>query len=141
MGDAIARAHGHMPYGNEGVLYVGEGVPAATLAMINTNIARYHATRDAGNYMQHHYEPDGQLQRPLLTLHAQRDPQVPFGHEALLGASVAAAGNSAWLSQSGYPRFGHSDAFTAPELGKAFDALVTWVHTGEKPASPVPPGP
>jgi fermentation-respiration switch protein FrsA (DUF1100 family) len=141
IGDGIDRAHGHMVYDNHDAIYVNGVVPPQVVAGINANIARYTATPDAANFLRQHYDPSGVLKRPLLTIHAERDPLVPFGHEALLLGKVTAAGSLDNLSQSHYNRFGHTDAFTAAEVAAAFDALVTWANTGVKPASPVPLGP
>jgi hypothetical protein len=54
---------------------------------------------------------------------------------------VTAAGSLDNLSQSHYARFGHTEAFSAADVGTAFDALVAWTNTGVKPASQVPLGP
>ncbi len=141
--DVLDRTHSHMPYDNHDVTYISAVVPPATLDWINANIARYTATPDALEFLRHHYEPGGVLKTPLLTIHAERDPYVPWGHEAILHDRVAAAGYLDHLSQSHYggARYGHDEAFTDAEIAKAFDALLAWVNTGVKPAEPVSLGP
>jgi pimeloyl-ACP methyl ester carboxylesterase len=139
--DGMDRTQGHMPYDNHDALYTSPVVPAAVLQVINGGIARYTATPDANAYMRHHYEPSGTLQRPLLTIHAEQDPLVPWGHEGILLTQVTAAGNLGNLSQSHYDRFGHTEAFTDAEVAIAFDALVSWVNTGVKPTDPISLGP
>jgi pimeloyl-ACP methyl ester carboxylesterase len=141
MGDGIDRAHGHMVYDNHDAVYVSGVLPPQVLAGINAGIARYTATPDAANFLRQHYEPPGVLERPLLTIHAERDRLVPWGHEQLLLDRVTAAGDLGNLSQSHYARFGHTEAFSAADVAAAFDALVAWTDTGVKPASPVPLGP
>ncbi len=143
IGDALDRTHEHMVYDNHDAVYVNNLVPAAA-AGINAGIARYTATSDALEFLRHHYQPDGVLKTPLLTIHAKRDPLVPSGHEQILHDRVAAAGYLGNLSQSIYDepnRFGHTEAFTATQIAKAFDALLAWVNTGVKPAEPVSLGP
>lgn len=139
--DAMDRAQGHMPYDNHDAVYVSPVLPAPVLQGINAGIGRYTATADARNFLHNHYEPSGLLQRPLLTLHAENDPLVPWGHEALLLARVTAAGSLGNLSQSHYDRYGHTEAFTDAEVARAFDALAGWSESGVKPASPVSLGP
>jgi len=141
IGDGIDRAHGHMVFDNHDATYVSGVLPPQVLAGINAGIARYTATPDAENFLVHHYLPSGNLARPLLTIHAERDRLVPWGHEQLLLDYVTAAGHLDNLSQSHYARFGHVEAFTPAEIAAAFDALVAWTNTGVKPASPVSLGP
>jgi len=141
IGDGIDRAHGHMVFDNHDATYVSGVLPPQVLAGINAGIARYTATPDAENFLVHHYLPSGDLARPLLTIHAERDRLVPWGHEQLLLDYVTAAGHLDNLSQSHYARFGHVEAFTPAEIAAAFDALVAWTNTGVKPASPVSLGP
>ncbi len=136
MEDAVERAHGHMPYDNHDAVYVSDVVPAPTLAWINASIPRYTMTPDAVNLFRQHYEPDGVLRRPLLTLHTRYDPRVPWEHEQILNQRVTAAGSLDRLLQFDFNRFGHDEAFTSAEIGSAFDALVTWVDSGVKPPAP-----
>jgi len=137
--DGVERAHGQMPYDNHDAVYTSSVVPAPTLAWINANIPRYTSTPAARNFLRQHYEPSGALKAPLLTLHAEQDPLVPWGHEALLLDKVTAAGCLDKLVQFHYPYptyFGHTDAFTSAQIGLALDALVAWVDTGVKPGTP-----
>ena len=47
-------------------------------------------------------------------------------------AAVAAAGYTDLLSQRSFNRWGHC-AFQPTEIAAAFDDLVAWVTTGQKP--------
>jgi hypothetical protein len=53
------------------------------------------------------YNTTGQLKNPLVTLHTLADPIVPYDHETLYGAKVAAAGQSSKLVQLPSLRYGH----------------------------------
>jgi fermentation-respiration switch protein FrsA (DUF1100 family) len=73
------------------------------------------------------------INAPVYTIHTTRDPVVPIWHESLFAGKVAAAGRSEFLAQKSYDRWGHS-TFTTQERLEAFDALITWIDTGVKPA-------
>ncbi len=135
MMDALDRTRGHMLYDNHDAVYVGP-VPAATLAWINANIARYTATPDAFAFLQQHYEPTGRLTVPFLALHSQWDFYVPRGHEDILLQRVTDAGRLPLLAQFSYnTKYGHTEVFTGAEVVTGFEALVEWVDSGNKPTT------
>lgn len=134
--ELVARTHDHQLYDNTGVSYVG-CVPPPLLDLVNAGVDRYASTPDAQSYMRNHYEPTGQLSIPVLTLHTLNDPVVPVGHEDVYLAKATAAGSLDNLEQCRYDRYGHTEAFNPAEVVQAFDALVAWVNTGQKPACPV----
>jgi fermentation-respiration switch protein FrsA (DUF1100 family) len=72
------------------------------------------------------------LQIPVLTLHNERDPLVPFSHEERYLQTVEEAGTTDMLYQRTVTAFGHCE-FTIPEILTAFSDLVDWVETGSKP--------
>ncbi len=76
---------------------------------------------------------DGRLARPLLTMHGTGDLFVPIFLEQTLKRAVAAAGKDDLLVQRIYRIAGHCQ-FSQPEMIRAFDDLVAWVHRGTKPA-------
>jgi pimeloyl-ACP methyl ester carboxylesterase len=76
---------------------------------------------------------DGRLERPTLTMHGTGDLFVPIFLEQSLKRAVAAAGKDALLAQRIYRIAGHC-GFSQPEMIKAFDDLIAWVHKGAKPA-------
>jgi len=76
---------------------------------------------------------DGRLERPTLTMHGTGDLFVPIFLEQSLKRAVAAAGKDALLAQRIYRIAGHC-GFSQPEMIKAFDDLVAWVHKGARPA-------
>jgi pimeloyl-ACP methyl ester carboxylesterase len=139
-GDLRGRTHGHELYDNVGVTY-GGCAPQPVLDQLNGCVARFAATADAQAEMRNHYEPSGALQIPVLTIHAELDPIVPAGHEAVYAAKVAQSGSLNWLLTCIVPRYGHTEAFRPVEVVQAFDALVGWVNSGQKPSCPVFPTP
>lgn len=75
---------------------------------------------------------DGQIQRPLLTMHGTGDLYVPIHLERTLNRAVASANHSDLLVQRIYRIAGHC-GFNAAETARSFDDLVTWVRQGVKP--------
>jgi pimeloyl-ACP methyl ester carboxylesterase len=131
--DFLDRTHGHSPFGNASTVYTGP-LPPPLLAALNASVMRFEETPDAANYLEKYYNPTGDLRIPTITLHTTRDPVVPFFHETVYAATVAAAGQSSMLLQRSINRYGHC-TFTGPEMIGAFQALVGWVTTGVRPAS------
>jgi pimeloyl-ACP methyl ester carboxylesterase len=76
---------------------------------------------------------DGRLERPTLTMHGTGDLFVPIFLEQSLKRAVAAAGKDTLLAQRIYRIAGHC-GFSQPEMIKAFDDLIAWVHKGTRPA-------
>jgi pimeloyl-ACP methyl ester carboxylesterase len=135
--DFIERVNGKIPYDNETTQYqvavsADPAVNAYLSALLNEGVARYEADRAALNYYDRNYEPSGSIGIPVLTMHTTRDPAIPFAHEQMFAAAVAAAGQSHLLAQRAVDRWGHC-AFTPAEFGDAFGDLVAWVETGVKP--------
>jgi pimeloyl-ACP methyl ester carboxylesterase len=76
---------------------------------------------------------DGQISRPLLTMHGTGDLYVPIHLQRTLRQAVTAAGRDDLLVQRVYRIPGHC-GFNAGEQAQSFDDLVRWVHDGVKPA-------
>lgn len=130
--DVLERTHGHSPFGNAEVWYAGSPDDQT----LNASVARYEARPDAVEYLEHHYEPTGELDIPILTLHNALDPAVPVLHEARLASAAAGTGSSTHLvQQTASETYGHC-AFSEGEVLGAFGSLVTWVRTGVAPAAP-----
>ncbi|HET8922360.1 MAG TPA: hypothetical protein VFN26_05110 [Candidatus Acidoferrum sp.] len=128
--DLLNHTHGHIPYDNTGVVYSGSANDAA----LNAGVERFTSSPDAVQYLETNYDPTGQLELPFLTLHTVADPEVPFFHEALYAAKVAAAGASDRLVQRTVKRYGHCN-FKVAEIMNSFDALATWVaNPSQKPS-------
>jgi hypothetical protein len=75
---------------------------------------------------------DGQIQRPLLTMHGTGDLYVPIHLERALKRTVADAKHDDLLVQRIYRIAGHC-GFNATEQARSFDDLVSWVRNGSKP--------
>lgn len=116
--DLIATAGGQ-PYDNADTLYFGSFDDVA----LNAGVERVDSDGRARAYLRRAYQTTGQLQRPLVTLHNLFDPDAPFQHEAIYSNLVAAAGNSAFLTQLSAPAYGHCN-FTVAEVTAAFNMLV-----------------
>jgi pimeloyl-ACP methyl ester carboxylesterase len=130
--DVTRRTHGHCPVDNAVTVYTGP-LPPSVLAAINGGVQRYSSTPDAGMYLQHYFEPSGDLEIPVLTLHNRYDPVVPIFHEGIFQQAVAAAGKSSLLVQRTIEDYGHPGTDVAI-ITQAFQDLVTWVETGVTPA-------
>jgi fermentation-respiration switch protein FrsA (DUF1100 family) len=76
---------------------------------------------------------DGQIARPLLTMHGTGDLFVPIFIQRQLKDAVHAAGKEDLLVQRMYRIPGHC-GFSEQEMTRAFDDLVAWVTRGERPA-------
>ena len=129
--DLEDRTHGHMFFDNAGYHYTGP-LPAAVIDGINAGVVRFESTRDAEAWLEHYSEPSGNLRIPVLTMHNERDPVVPFFHEALLRDAVHARGADAFLTQRHAATYGHVN-FTPDEMVHSFVDLVSWVDTGVPP--------
>jgi hypothetical protein len=75
---------------------------------------------------------DGQIQRPLLTMHGTGDLYVPIHLERTLRHAVMEAKHDDLLVQRIYRIAGHC-GFNEAEQARSFDDLVRWVRQGTKP--------
>ncbi|MGE3469792.1 MAG: hypothetical protein AB7O28_05560 [Vicinamibacterales bacterium] len=134
--DLVERVNGKIPYDNRDTAYRVEVADPVTneylSALLNAGVARYDGDQAALNYYTRNYQPSGTIDVPVLTLHTIRDPGIPFDHEALFAAAVAAAGRSQFLVQRPVNAWGHC-AFTPADMQGAFADLVRWVTTGQRP--------
>lgn len=130
--DLLARTHGHILFDNSSTVYNSALYPDAYYKAANEGVARYTATPDALEWLEHNYEPTGDLRIPMITVHKTRDRLVPYRHEAAYQKRVAAAGASGNLLQRSDDSFGHCD-FGVSEMMSNFQDLVAWVNSGVKP--------
>lgn len=138
----MQRRSGGNPFDNRNFIYVGT-LPGTSFtdSALNDGVRRYSAEPRAREYLLHHYTPTGRLTHPMLALHTMYDPRVPTNTLAFYGEQVAAAGFAQNLVQQYVHRDGHC-TFTAEEVGRSFDELISWLHTGRRPtpgALPLPP--
>ena len=100
--------------------------------LLNAGVERFEADRPALNYYERNYSPNGAIDMPVMTLHTTRDPAIPYSHEEKFASAVAEAGRSGQLVQRPIDRWGHC-AFTSSEVDSAFNDLVGWVNSGQRP--------
>jgi pimeloyl-ACP methyl ester carboxylesterase len=106
-----------------------------TSEQLNREVSRISANityRDASRYPEF-ADMTGRIERPHLTLHGTGDLFVPIALEASYRKIVDGAGRGDLLVQRAVRRAGHC-AFSDAERTRAFDDLVDWVATGNKPA-------
>ncbi|MGD2044970.1 MAG: hypothetical protein PVH96_02005 [Gemmatimonadota bacterium] len=75
---------------------------------------------------------DGEIERPLLTMHGTGDLFVPIFLERQLKEAVTDAGRDDLLVQRIYRIAGHC-RFSQEEMTRAFDDLVAWATAGARP--------
>ncbi|MBS1813662.1 MAG: alpha/beta hydrolase [Acidobacteria bacterium] len=124
---------GGNPFENRNTIYTGTSSDLKSDAALNDGVMRYSADPKARKYLLDYYEANGKVTRPVVALHTLYDPIVPGSILTPYQQTVAKAGHSANYVQQYVPRQGHC-SMTADDIGRAFDELVTWVHTGKAPA-------
>ena len=129
----MQRRSGGNPFDNRNFVYVGT-TPGYSLgdSALNDGVRRYTADVRAREYLLHHYTPSGHLNHPMLALHSLYDPRVPANTLAYYSEQVAQAGFSQNLVQQYVHRDGHC-TFSAEEVGRSFDELLSWIHNGRRP--------
>lgn len=75
---------------------------------------------------------NGEFNVPVVTLHDLGDLYVPFVHEQIYRERAEAQGSGDWLVQRAIRASPHCD-FTQAERQSAFDDMIAWEQTGEKP--------
>jgi pimeloyl-ACP methyl ester carboxylesterase len=116
--DLIATAGG-MPYDNQETMYTG----SLNDPLLNAVVERIDSDGRARAFVRRAYQPTGELERPLVTLHNVLDPVVPYWHEAAYGALAMPSG---WFVPITVPGYGHCE-FTQEEILAAFGVLTTMV--------------
>jgi hypothetical protein len=130
----MQRKAGGNPFDNRNWLYTGTSVDTRTDYAINDGVRRYAPEPRARDYLMAHYWSTGRLTRPMLALHTIYDPLIPANSLTLYASEVAHAGFADNLVQQYVHREGHC-TFTNEEVGKAFDELIQWTHTGHAPTA------
>ena len=129
----MQRRAGGNPFDNRNFLYTNTNpTSTATDNALNDSVHRYAAEPAAREYLLHHYTPNGHLSRPMLALHTTYDPIIPGATLSIYAEQVAIAGDSQNLVQQYVHRDGHC-AFSPEEIGRTFDELIQWIHTGKRP--------
>jgi pimeloyl-ACP methyl ester carboxylesterase len=118
----LQHTNEHIPYDNTSVSYTGSGNDTA----LNSGVERFSSQPDAINYLRNYYEPTGELQAPVLTMHTVLDPVVPIFNESFFLDTVTKANAADLLVQQQVRRYGHC-AFKLEEQLNSFNALTVWV--------------
>ncbi len=119
-----------------GVAYAvgdGLGITAATLNAKARRATADPAVRNPNGPYEEIVPFDGQIARPLITMHGTGDLFVPIFLERTLKDAVHAAGHDDLLVQRIYRIAGHCQ-FSDAEMTQSFDDLVAWVTAGSRPA-------
>ncbi len=122
------RTKGHEFFDNAALHYSGSTDDDG----LNSGVGRFSADPVGERYLEHWWEPSGRIAKPFVSLHTSRDPLVPVRSADVFAAKVAAAGASEHLLQRTVTAFGHC-GFGAADIPQGFQALVSWVRTGERP--------
>lgn len=133
--DLLDRTHGHSPFFNNDPAYytAAAPLPPTFIPAVNAAARRFDETPDAANYLEKYYNPTGAVQIPVLSIHTDHDPVVPFFHERLYKERVLAAGADQRLVQRTISNtYGHC-AFQIGQMTAAFRDLAAWVETGTRP--------
>jgi len=130
--DLVLELHGKPYFENRDVEYTSQLLPAPALAVLNGAVGRFEAAPSALKYMEHYYEPTGNLSVPMVMLSVARDPLVPAFNQVSYLARVTAAGQSELLVQRTVAGYGHCNV-PPQDFVKAFADLVLWVEFGVKP--------
>jgi hypothetical protein len=118
---------GGQPVDNTQRVYGGSGDPAVD-AYVNVQAERIAADPYAASQLDAGYRTSGALDLtpqggsgiPVLTLHTTRDPLVPYRHEELYTAKVAAGGSAHEHVNVPIDRYGHCTFEPAEVLGALF---------------------
>lgn len=127
--------HGHAFFDNSGTLYTSPLLNETAESFLNHptyGVARFTGDPPGEKYLEHWWQPEGDLSDPFLTLHTTRDPLVPFRMEERFREKVEAAGSADFLVQQSVDEFGHC-TYGEDRLLQAFADLVLWVEQGVKP--------
>jgi pimeloyl-ACP methyl ester carboxylesterase len=111
----------------------GLGISAADLNARARRAKGDPAIRSANGPYEELAPFDGQIARPLLTMHGTGDLFVPIFLERTLEDAVHRAGHDDLLVQRIYRIAGHCQ-FSDAEMTRSFDDLVTWVTAGTRPS-------
>lgn len=110
---------GGSPFNNLRTRYRGSADDAA----LNAGVLRSAGTPAARAYVRRYYQPSGELERPLVTVHTTLDPIVPFSHAAAYRQRVRDEGGLAQLTSVAVDRYGHC-TFTPEEILGGFVLLL-----------------
>ncbi|NBE56777.1 hypothetical protein [Streptomyces boluensis] len=121
---------GRNPFANAGVRYTGSHDDEA----LNAGIERFSADPTARRDLSYDSDLTGEVNLPVLTLHAIDDPTAFVEHESAYRATLDGADRDEHLVQTFTEESEHSGLSTA-EYANSLAALDTWARTGRKPTA------
>jgi len=127
------RNKGKHPWGNDTVTYDSPALSTAEKDAVNAGIPRAREDKPAVKYMTRYYEPRGETDAKVLTIHALDDGLVLPENETKYRQAFEAAGRSDQLVQLTTAEGGHCGFIS--ELFVAIPALTAWVEDGVKPTT------
>jgi hypothetical protein len=134
-GGTIGYADGNVA-DNTGTTYQLDGDPAVSPdeEALNQSVIRVAATNTATTDAHRTELPDiaGDPRIPVLSLHDIGDLFVPLSMDQIYAEQVAAHGSDLFVDRA-IRGTGHCE-FSTDELAAGFSDLVSWAHTGAKPA-------
>jgi hypothetical protein len=110
---------GGQPFDNVGKWYTGSGNDVR----LNLMVERAAASPAALATIRNHYETNGLLARPLVTIHTSGDEVIPYWHESLYRAKIAATGSDSLHTNIPILRYDHCN-FKVSEVLLGFAVLV-----------------
>lgn len=128
--DLIEKAGGN-PYDNRWRWYRDSDNDWKDDWKMNLHVERVQGDSEAKQYVRDYYKPTGDLKKPLVTLHTEEDPIVPYRHELIYFLRTLAKGNSTNLVSFPASSYGHCN-FTPPQVLGSFCTLV-WMSPGTLP--------
>lgn len=128
--DIVTRLDGRNPFSNDDVVYAGSHDDAA----LNAGVERFTADPSAVRDLSYDSDLTGEIEIPVLTLHAIHDPSVFVEHESAFYATMEAAGNADRLIQTFTTESKHNE-LSAAQYAASILALDSWVRSGT-PARP-----
>jgi pimeloyl-ACP methyl ester carboxylesterase len=122
--DGRAKLSGQ-PFDNTGRIYSGSADDSA----LNSSVERFRGDADAAAAIANGYETTGNLRIPLLTMHTDGDPIVPYWHAQKYGEKVAAQGSSTFYAHIPVTEtYGHC-SFNFSQLSSALTTYQTMLET------------
>jgi hypothetical protein len=107
-------------------------LPTAAEWRLNADVLRVKRTAEPSRGLDGVPRVDGKPPVPVLSLHDIGDLFVPFSMEQVYARRALSNGRGGLFVSRAIRGVGHCD-FTAPELQRGFDDLVSWVRTGHRP--------
>lgn len=122
------RLGGLNPFDNAQKVYQGSDNDAA----LNAGVERFTADPRALAKLAYDSDLSGLIVLPTITMHAKRDPIIPFAVEAEYARVVQSAGRADLLVQTATDEVGHSMLAQTQYLA-LLTTLTDWIASGQRP--------